>query len=77
MYSPKIPEDLVRILYRTAKAKKLPMTKVVEQLIRNALAHEWVNDTPMSDLLCESLEKADSRAVIKHKALRVYRSLKN
>jgi hypothetical protein len=40
MYSPKISEDLIPILYRTAKARRIPMTKLVDLLIRAALAAE-------------------------------------
>jgi hypothetical protein len=38
MYSPKISEDLVPVLYRLAKAKRMPMTRFVDGLIRQALA---------------------------------------
>jgi len=37
MYSPKIKEDLVPELYRKAKAEGLPMTKLVDRIIRDAL----------------------------------------
>ena len=37
MYSPKIAEDLVPILYRAAKARKMPMTRLVNTIIRAAL----------------------------------------
>jgi len=33
MYSPKISEELIPDLYRLAKAKKRPMTKVVNEII--------------------------------------------
>ena len=37
MYTPKIKEDLIRKLYQQAKAKGIPMTKLVNQIIRDAL----------------------------------------
>ncbi len=45
MYSPKIEEDLVTKLYQKAKAEGVPMTKLVDQIIRDALngkgSKEW------------------------------------
>ena len=40
MYSPKISEDLVPVLYRAAKDKKTPMTRLVDGIIRQALASQ-------------------------------------
>ena len=37
MYSPKISEELVPVLYRLAKKKRVPMTRFVDRLIRQAL----------------------------------------
>ena len=37
MYSPKIKEDLVTKLYQKAKVEGVPMTKLVDQIIRDAL----------------------------------------
>ena len=37
MYSPKIKEDLVTKLYQKAKVEGVPMTKLVDQIIREAL----------------------------------------
>ena len=37
MYSPKIAEDLIPLLYRKAKALKVPMTKLVNAILREAL----------------------------------------
>jgi len=37
MYSPKIEEDLITKLYQKAKAEGVPMTKLVDQIIREAL----------------------------------------
>jgi len=37
MYSPKIKEDLVIELYQQAKVEGVPMTKLVDKILRNAL----------------------------------------
>jgi len=53
MYSPKISEALIPALYRLAKERKMPMTRFVDGIIRNALA----NMTPPSSAVigCSSL----------------------
>ena len=38
MYSPKISEDLVPVLYRMAKERKTPMTRLVDGIIRDVIA---------------------------------------
>jgi len=40
LYSPKIAEDLIPVLYRIAKAKRKPMTQVVSEILKDALAQE-------------------------------------
>ena len=40
MYSPKIDEALIPALYHTARARRVPMTRLVAQLIRKALKTE-------------------------------------
>jgi hypothetical protein len=40
MYSPKIDESLIPALYHTARARRVPMTRLVAQLIRKALKTE-------------------------------------
>lgn len=37
MYSPKIAEDLIPLLYQEAKKRKMYMTELVEYLLREAL----------------------------------------
>lgn len=39
MYSPKIREDLIPILYQLAKQQGKPMTEVVDEILREKLAH--------------------------------------
>jgi len=38
MYSPKIKEDLIPKLYKLARKRRIPMTKLVDNIIREALA---------------------------------------
>lgn len=45
MYSPKISEDLIPVLYRLAKANRQPMTRLVDGLIRKALVTEDLRTT--------------------------------
>lgn len=40
MYSPKIAEELVPVLYRLAKDRKMPMTRLVNGIIRDVLANK-------------------------------------
>ena len=38
MYSPKISEELVPVIFRVALSKKMPMTKLVNRIIKDYLA---------------------------------------
>ena len=38
MYSPKIKEDLIPILYKLAKQERKPMTKLVDEILRSEIA---------------------------------------
>jgi len=38
MYSPKIDEDLIPILYKMGKSQGRPITKIVNNIIRKAIA---------------------------------------
>ena len=40
MYSPKIKEDLIPILYRLAKEQNKSMTQVVDEILRQELADQ-------------------------------------
>jgi len=37
MYSPKISEDLVPVLFQIARSRRIPMTRLVNQIIKNYL----------------------------------------
>lgn len=52
MYSPKISEDLIPIIYKTAQTKKQPMTKVVDNILR-----EYLNSNPTAN---KSISKISS-----------------
>jgi len=43
MYSPKISEDLIPVLYREAKQQGVPMTKLVDVIIRKAVGPQLLN----------------------------------
>ena len=38
MYSPKIREDLIPILYKIAKEQEIPMTELVDRMIREEVS---------------------------------------
>ena len=40
LYQPRIKDELIRKLYFFAKREKRPMTKVLNQIVENALVHE-------------------------------------
>lgn len=61
MYSPKIAEGLIPALYHTAKAKRMPMTRLVEILIRKALAAEDMPQAAM-DVLSDPHSRGSSQA---------------
>ncbi len=65
MYSPKISEDLVHTLYFAAKDRKMPMTRLVDGIIRTALAS---NSLPQGKLVtCQpagSLPESESRKAV-------------
>lgn len=48
MYKPKIRDDLIHRLYHLAKARRIPMTHLVSELLENALnkIEGEVNDPP-------------------------------
>ena len=45
MYSPKIPERLIPILYRLGRERRRPMTQLVAEAVERYLADEgWLGD---------------------------------
>ncbi len=63
MYSPKIPDRLIPGLYRTARSRGLPMTRLVADVLESYLAsHEQKADDPPLDRMGSRLAAASSRA---------------
>ena len=50
MYSPKIDEALIPALYHTARARRVPMTRLVAQLLRKALKAEALPEAALETL---------------------------
>ena len=46
MYSPKIDEDLIPILYKLAKREGKTMTRVVDEMLRAEIERRNVQDCP-------------------------------
>jgi len=65
VYSPKISEDLVHALFFAAKDRKMPMTRLVDGIIRTALA---TNNLPQEKLVtCQpavSLPESEPRKAV-------------
>jgi hypothetical protein len=49
IYSPRISEDLIPVLYRIGKRERKPMTKVVDGFLRNAIAG-YFSQSKVSDV---------------------------
>lgn len=58
MYSPKVSEALVPTLYRLAKERKMPMTRLVNGMIRDALVN--MSQPVTADGDCSSLQVRES-----------------
>lgn len=50
MYSPKIKEELIPKLYGLAKAKGIPMTKLVNQILSNVLSKVKVDEEILNEM---------------------------
>ena len=50
MYSPKIDESLIPALYHTALARRVPMTRLVAQLIQKAMKTELLPQAALEAL---------------------------
>ena len=49
MYSPKISKDLVRVIYKIGQYEGLPMTKVVDRLLRDSV-RDYINNIEDEDI---------------------------
>ena len=59
MYSPKIDEELIPRLYRLRKLKKIPMTRLVNGILRSALPE--LEEESKKELDCTNTEKVNLR----------------
>ena len=61
MYSPKISKDLIPDLYKISKEIEKPMTKVVDDILRNYILiyekHNSISPTTLKNLLEMVLKK--------------------
>jgi len=60
MYSPKIDEELIPRLYHLRKLKKMPMTRLVNEILRSALP-ALEEDEGKKELACGKTDKANAR----------------
>jgi hypothetical protein len=58
MYSPKISEELIPIIYRKAKQQKRPMTKVVNDLLREKLTEKVSDQKTETTVFTEKIIKS-------------------
>ena len=54
MYSPKIDEELIPRLYRLRKLKKIPMTRLVNGILENALLELEKEETETANTFANS-----------------------
>ncbi len=59
MYSPKIDEELIPRLYRLRKIKKIPMTRLVNGILRSMLP-ALEEEERKNELTCATTDKANS-----------------
>jgi len=46
LYSPKLSDDVVRALYREGQRRRMPMTRLADELLRQAIG-KFASDPPM------------------------------
>ena len=63
MYSPKIDEELIPRLYRLRKLRKMPMTRLVNGILRSALP-ALEEEEGKKELGCLNIDKADAGAKV-------------
>jgi hypothetical protein len=57
MYSPKIHDDLIPFLYQAAKAKRIPMTKLIDKIVRDYFRADEKGRSDGSSRVAERHEK--------------------
>jgi hypothetical protein len=60
MYSPKIDEELIPRLYRLRKFKKMPMTRLVNDILRSGLP-ALEEEERKKEIACSNIETANAR----------------
>ena len=63
MYSPQIREDLIPPLYRLAKARRVPMTRLVSDILAAALAQVRVEEVAIVEQRVSEVERTVYRVV--------------
>ena len=49
LYSPRLSDDVVRALYREGQRRRMPMTRLTDDLLRQSLGSS-IRDTPVAPL---------------------------
>ena len=63
MYSPRIQEDLIPPLYRLAKARRVPMTRLVSDILAAALAEVQVEEVAVVEQQVREVPRTVYRVV--------------
>ncbi len=63
MYSPQIREDLIPPLYRLAKARRVPMTRLVSDILGAALAEVQVEEVAVVEQQVSEVQRTVYRVV--------------
>jgi hypothetical protein len=63
MYSPQIREDLIPPLYRLAKARRIPMTRLVSEILAAALAAVQVEEIAVVEARVHEVQRTVYRVV--------------
>ena len=78
MYSPKIDEELIPRLYRLRKLRRIPMTRLVNGILENALLElekeEGEKGNPLADLGATSVRRLDDLVIPSHDDDRICRT---
>lgn len=53
LYSPRLSDDVVRALYREGLRRRMPMTRLADELLRDSLCHPR-HDIAQIPLVCET-----------------------
>lgn len=45
LYSPRLSDDVVRALYREGLRRRMPMTRLADELLRDSLRRSWQEES--------------------------------